>query len=441
MTTVATQSVPTGWEEIRVANLGEVVAGGTPTRNNSSYWNGDIPWATPSEITRLHCKYLSETAERITAAGLAGSAARLLPEKSIVVTTRATLGEAAITTCPLATNQGFKNIVPNVSTDPLFTYYKIKTLRGEMERLASGTTFLEISKADFEEISFSCPKLAEQERIGLILDTLDTSIEQTEALTAKLKQVRAGLLHDLMTRGVDENGEVRDPFVHPSAFKDSAMGKIPISWSVEKLGERLARCRGHIQTGPFGSQLHASDYVAGGVPVVMPQDIDEGAVTLANIACTSYAKANELSRHKLKPADLIFSRRGDLGRCAVVGARESGWLCGTGCLLMRFEQTKLMAGWLSLAYQHDSGQRQIAARAVGTTMANLNTDLLNHLVFAFPPIEEQEMVVSVAAEAGKRIAAARDELAKLKMLRAGLTDDLLTGIVRVPEALDERELA
>jgi type I restriction enzyme S subunit len=108
---------------------------------------------------------------------------------------------------------------------------------------------------------------------------------------------------------------------------------------------------------------------------------------------------------------------------------------------MRFEQTKLMAGWLSLAYQHDSGQRQIAARAVGTTMANLNTDLLNHLVFAFPPIEEQEMVVSVAAEAGKRIAAARDELAKLKMLRAGLTDDLLTGIVRVPEALDERELA
>jgi type I restriction enzyme S subunit len=157
------------WDDVAVAEFGEIIAGGTPSRANVSFWNGTIPWVTPSEITSLRGKFVSSTRERITEEGLAGSAARLLPAGSVLVTTRATLGETAIADVPLATNQGFKNIVPNEDTDPIYAYYRFRTLKREMLRLASGTTFLEISKADFSRIRTKRPKRNEQVRIANVL--------------------------------------------------------------------------------------------------------------------------------------------------------------------------------------------------------------------------------------------------------------------------------
>jgi type I restriction enzyme S subunit len=117
------------WDEICVSQLGEIVAGGTPDRSNPSYWNGSIPWITPGEITEMEGKYVRSTRECVTAEGLAESATRLLPEGSVLVTTRATLGETAIAGVPLATNQGFKNVIPNGKTDSLFAYYLLGTLK------------------------------------------------------------------------------------------------------------------------------------------------------------------------------------------------------------------------------------------------------------------------------------------------------------------------
>ncbi len=231
--------IPVGWEEVRLRDLGEIVAGGTPSRSNLSYWGGTIPWVTPGEITQLRSKYLAETAERITQEGLTGSAAKLLPKGSVVGTSRATLGEAAIAGVPLATNQGFKSIIPNAETDSVFTYYLMNGVRREMTRLASGTTFLEISKWDFENIRVRRPKLPEQRRIAAVLEAVDKAIAKTEAVIAKLKQVRAGLLHDLLTRGLDEHGQLRDPAANPEQFRDSPIGRIPCEWQLSALEAAL----------------------------------------------------------------------------------------------------------------------------------------------------------------------------------------------------------
>jgi len=102
---------------------------------------------------------------------------------------------------------------------------------------------------------------------------------------------------------------------------------------------------------------------------------------------------------------------------------------------MRFEQTNLSPTWLSLAYRHDAGQRQIAARAVGTTMVNLNTTLLAHLVFAFPRKQEQEQIVKRIDEAESTIQKESENLSKMGLLKSGLMNDLLTGRVRVPEGI------
>src|SRR5262249_20604251 len=155
-------------------------------------------------------------------------------------------------------------------------------------------------------------------------------------------------LHDLLTRGLDEHGQPRDPVAHPAQFKDSPLGRIPREWKIELLGTRLQQNGGFVQTGPFGSQLHANEYTREGVPVIMPQDIHAGRFGDEDIARILSEKAAELRRHRVEVEDLIFARRGDLARCVVVTDREVHWLCGTGCLLMRFKQRTLVPKWLSL---------------------------------------------------------------------------------------------
>jgi type I restriction enzyme, S subunit len=307
--------------------------------------------------------------------------------------------------------------------------------RCEAEMKSSGTTRLRINLSALKTVHVWAPQFSEQRQIALTLDTEDEAIAKTEAVIAKLKQVRAGLLHDLLTRGLDEHGQLRDPITHPEHFQDTPLGCIPCDWTSEPLGARLQRSAGIIQTGPFGSQLHAHEYTTEGVPVVMPQDIVDGDFADVHIVRIPPWKAEELRRHRLKLGDLIFARRGDLSRCAVVTEREVGWLCGTGCLLMRFKQAILSPSWVSLAYRHDFGQRQIAARAVGTTMVNLNTTLLAHLVFAFPPKEEQENIVWRVAETEALLREESANLAKLCLVKSGLMADLLTGCVRVPESV------
>lgn len=298
---------------------------------------------------------------------------------------------------------------------------------------ANGLTRYGLPNAVIENAPVWLPELPEQTAIGAILRLVDEAIAKTESVIAKLKHVRAGLLHDLLTRGLDEHGQLRDPMAHPEQFQDSPLGRIPKEWSLETLGDRLKHNAGTIQTGPFGSQLHAHEYRTEGVPVIMPQDIREGNFDDTQIARIPLAKAEELRRHRVRWGDLIFARRGDLSRCAAVAEREVGWLCGTGCLLMRFEQGNLSTRWLSLAYRHDFGQRQIAARAVGTTMVNLNTTLLAHLVFAFPPKEEQEEIVRRIDGPDATIEKELANRSKFGLLKSGLMNDLLTGRVRVPE--------
>ncbi len=315
--------------------------------------------------------------------------------------------------------------------DRRFAWHAVKSSIRALNRVAQGSTFVAVSRQDVERLTIPWHDTANQS-IAAVLDTLDEAIANAEAMVAKLKQVRAGLLHDLLTRGLDEHGQLRDSLIHPEQFQDSPLGQIPRDWVFELLGERLQQNSGFIQTGPFGSQLHAHEYTAEGVPIVMPQDVLDGAVDTSQIARIPMARAEELKRHRIRLGDVIFARRGDLSRCAALAGRENGWLCGTGCLLMRFRESTLLPSWLSLAYRHDIGQRQVAARAVGTTMVNLNTKVLIQLRFAFPPKDEQVESVRRIAEADEAIRRESVSLSKIGHIKSGLMTDLLTGRVRMP---------
>ncbi len=150
-----------------------------------------------------------------------------------------------------------------------------------------------------------------------------------------------------------------------------------------------------IQTGPFGSQLHQSDYSDSGTPVVMPKDLIDGKISEISIARVSHEHVKRLSRHVIKKGDILYSRRGDVGRCAYATEAEEGWLCGTGCLRVTIDESKAVSKYVYYWLQMPSSIGWVINHAVGSTMLNLNTSILNNAPVKIPSILEQTKIVSI----------------------------------------------
>ncbi len=282
-----------------------------------------------------------------------------------------------------------------------------------------------------------------QHQIITILDTINEQTQYSDQLIAKLKLLRDGLLRKLLSCGIDEHGQLRDPVAHPEQFKEARLDKIkvkiPKEWVISKLRDIVIPNGGLIQTGPFGSQLHAHEYVPEGVPVIMPQDIQNERINKSQIARITPTKALTLARHSVEFNDVIFGRRGDLDRCAFMDTSEVGGICGTGCLLIRPPQRLIDGRWLAAIYRHHYSQSQIRARAVGSTMINLNTMLLMNLVIAMPSLKEQASIMDSCSGIDTLIHEEEAHFTKLKNYKTGLMHDLLTGKVRVAEKQEEVE--
>lgn len=178
---------------------------------------------------------------------------------------------------------------------------------------------------------------------------------------------------------------------HPA---EELFGGVPNGWEATTLGEVCERGGGFIQTGPFGSQLHAADYVPVGIPSIMPVNIGDNRVVRAGIECIREADAVRLSRHRVRPGDIIYSRRGDVERRALIRSEEEGWLCGTGCLLVRFGDA-VDPVYLSYYLGHPYVRAWIVRHAVGATMPNLNTGIMDAIPVLVPPHAEQKTIAGI----------------------------------------------
>jgi type I restriction enzyme S subunit len=188
-----------GWTQTTIGEIAEVIGGGTPSTSNSSYWNGDIIWLTPTEVVPLDGGIVSDSERKITRLGLEKSGARLLPAGSVILTSRASVGFVAIAGKALATNQGFQSLVPKSHVDATYLMYWIQQNRNEFESRAAGSTFKEISKANVRSIKLLLPPLGQQERIVGIVSSIDDVIRETENAIVESKALRSGLLSDLLS--------------------------------------------------------------------------------------------------------------------------------------------------------------------------------------------------------------------------------------------------
>lgn len=150
-----------------------------------------------------------------------------------------------------------------------------------------------------------------------------------------------------------------------------------------------------IQTGPFGSQLHQYDYSEKGTPVIMPKDMIGASLIEDTIARISDNHVQRLKKHKVKKGDIIYSRRGDVGRCVLISSREEGWICGTGCLKVTLDTKKVVPSFIFYILQRKESVEWVENHAVGATMPNLNTGILSNLPLTIPSLSTQEKIVSI----------------------------------------------
>jgi type I restriction enzyme S subunit len=310
----------------------------------------------------------------------------------------------------------------------------------DLKRFAASTGVPSLNRNFVHPTPVFLPPLDEQSRIAVVLDTVDEAIAKTEGMIAKLKQVHAGLLHDLLTRGLDEYGQLRDPIAHPEQFQDSSVGRIPRKWRVCGVLDVAPSDRQAILTGPFGAQLGQADFVREGIPVLRIGNVQSGYIDLSDLQFVTEEKAQTLERFRIKYGDLLFARQGaTTGRNALADERVEGYIINYHIIRVAVNRDSCSPVFLQALFNSENVRRQINRDKGRGTREGINTGEITALRFALPSIEEQHHAVSVICAQSQLVEAEVELLGKLHLIKAGLISDLLTGRVRVPESISAVE--
>ena len=229
----------------RIEELGEVVGGGTPSTNNEAYWNGDIPWISPKDLTSYNYRYISRGERNITKLGFENSSAKMLPKGSILFSSRAPIGYVAIAANSVCTNQGFKSVVPSKNVDPLFLYYLLKANGKHIANMGSGTTFKEVSGKVMRNIVLPIPStIEEQKRISSILDSIDSKIELNNQINDYLAETAVALFNRECSQSNEPNAMLSD-------IAQITMGQSPSGSSYNEEGDGEVFYQGRAEFGAF----------------------------------------------------------------------------------------------------------------------------------------------------------------------------------------------
>ena len=294
-----------------------------------------------------------------------------------------------------------------------------------------GVAYPAISETKLGTLLLVLPPLPEQASIVRYLDHVGRRIlryvSAKRKLIALLEEEKQAVVNRAVTRGLDPNIRLK-----PSGVE--WLGDVPEHWAVRTLGQAADSFR----TGPFGSMLHQSDYVEDGTPVINPVHMRDGTIVEDPRCTVSEVVADRLSSYRLGLHDIVFSRRGDLGRCALVHSRETGWLCGTGSIRVRIDYRDIEPEFLIRALQVRRVGEYLSLVSVGATMANLNTGILKSIPLLVPPIQEQrdllECIGRRSRTIGAEIVRARRQIELLQEYRTKLIADVVTGKLDVCEA-------
>ena len=303
------------------------------------------------------------------------------------------VGRSAMVTEVLPENCIFQNALhrvrPSERGNTRYLYYclKVASEAGWFDVICNRATIAHFTVEKFRELKIHLPLNDRQKDIANYLDRetayIDTLISEKECMLTLLEEKRAALISEAVTRGLDPGVPLK-----PSGL--DWLGDIPAHWDTSQLRFGCFS----FQTGPFGSQLHAEEYVDNGIPVINPANLKDNRINPDFSVSVDEETAERLSTHKLQEGDVVFARRGELGRCGVVEADQVGWLCGTGSLRVRCDKSITNPAYLALVFHSTLAAKALTLESVGSTMNNLNTEMLSHFQVSVPPIDEQQRIIS-----------------------------------------------
>lgn len=426
---------PDRWREFALGDVASVTVGGTPSTAVASFWGGDVPWMASGDV---HQRRIVEVPGRISALGLRSSNATLVDPPSVAIGLAGqgkTRGTAALVERRLCTNQSVALI--SGDAEHVLTSYLFHDLDRRYEELrtsSSGGGRGGLSKAILERIPLRLPSMREQSLISQILDTVDEAVRSTESLIAKLEQMTQGFLHDLLTRGVNDNGELRDLVSHPEEFIESPIGLIPRAWSLSTVHSEFD-VRSGITLGPERAPVRNAS------PYLRVANVYRGRLALDDVAFLQASKT-ERAEYSLRMDDLLVveghANPHEIGRCASVTAPATGLLYQNHLFRLR---ARRMSPRFSELWLNSSVVRSYWYRTCSSSsgLNTINSKQLKAVLVAVPLPHEQESIVRAHESMFDRLRSERNVLDKLQDLRAGLMDDLLTGRVRVK--VDEEDAA
>jgi len=233
-------------------------------------------------------------------------------------------------------------------------------------------------------------------------------------------------MQELLTKGIGHK-----------EFKDTEIGKIPENWIFGKIINFSKTKDEPVQTGPFGAQLHSSDYIKMGIPLILIKNVLDGKIIENDIPKISLKKAEELSRYRLKSGDIVFSRVGSVGRSAVIKEHHNGWLVSGQMLRVRLENPEISNDFLSYMIQTKWFQKALESRIVGATRKSINTEILSNLPAVKPNLPEQHLISSILSTIDRKLDLQRQRTTHYEQLKQGLMNELLTGRRRILHPTDE----
>ena len=415
---------PKDWSKATIKNLTQrFLNGGTPRTHINEYWDGDIPWITGADAEQ---RVTITSRKTITALGVKRSSTNIVPKGNILLVTRTGVGKVSMAGVDVAISQDLTGIIPRVDLiDVPYLYYQLTQIASDLKSFAQGSIIQGIKREQVEAIEIPLPELTEQRVIAEILSTLDESIAKSESLVRKYQSLKQGLMYDLLTRGINDNGELRPSYEEaPNLYRETSLGRSPKEWDGCTLLEI-------VPVVEYGTSVAMHDE-PDGIPVLRMNNLFDGEFDLSELR---YSKNLDAYRHKLKSNDVLFNRTNSLehvGRTSIWKGTED--MSFASYLVRLSPDTKRVLPdylnfWMNLP------QTQLAIRRYATPgvhQVNINPTNLRKTNITLPKkLSEQEKIVGMIHNQKQVLKAEVAALVKLQVLKQGLMQDLLSGQVRV----------
>lgn len=425
-------SVPTGWNCKPIGSLtADIGDGGTPNTNHRENFGGSVCWVVIQDIQ----KQITTTTTTLTERGLKSCSAKLWPVGTLILSTGATIGEVGIAGVPLATKQGIHGIVCNKELSSEFLYYKLCTLKDFLKANAQGSTIREVRAPFIRTIRVAYPEERfEQSKIAEVLSTVDRAIAQTAAMIAKQQRIKTGLMQDLLTRGIDEHGELRSEATH--AFKDSPIGRIPAEWECASIVNSMDQVMDFRGRTP---KKLGMDW-GGEIAALSAMNVEMGKINFQKH--TNYGDDSLYRRWMThgdtREGDVIMTTEAPLGNVAQI-PNNALYILSQRVILLRGKAGVLdntfMGHYLSSLLFRSTMHKQSS----GTTATGIQRRKFEQLAIPLPSLDEQVKISAAIYASDGEIETLFSQLEKFVLLKTALMQDLLTGKVRVTPLLQHAE--